>query len=194
ASTEPAARLEAIGRRYVAGLGGYFTTGELRALDRQLHERAAGADDNRSQHAIGCSLERDASALRFDCKAMPDGSGMRLAGRLALEGGRVGGGVVDGLAVDGGAPLGRITVEPGAALDAHGVELVLRDRDRHVRLADGRVVDGIRLRWREGQGEAATATVTVVDDLAPLRAAIASVVDDGETSPLSRGNFNRARL
>src|SRR5690606_28182673 len=93
ASTEPAARLEAIARRYVAGLGGYFTTGELRALDRQLHERAAGADDNRSQHAIGCSLERDASALRFDCKAMPDGSGMRLAGRLALEGGRVGGGV-----------------------------------------------------------------------------------------------------
>src|SRR5690606_24760439 len=103
ASTEPAAQLEAIARRYVAGLGGYFTAGELRALDRQLRERAAGAEDNRSQHAIGCSLERDPTALRFDCRAMPDGDGTRLAGRLVLEGGRVGSGVVDGLAIDDGA-------------------------------------------------------------------------------------------
>src|SRR5690606_28670308 len=119
------------------------------------------------------------------------------AGRLVLERGRVGSGVVDGLAIDDGVPLGRITVVPGAALDALGVELALRDRDRHVRLADGRVVDGIHLRWRDGQGQggAATAMVTVVDDLAPLRAAIASLAgDDSEGAPLSHGNFNRARL
>jgi mono/diheme cytochrome c family protein len=193
ASADSAAQLEAIARRYVAGLGSYFTAGELRALDRQLRERAV-ADGNVRQYAAGCSLERDATALRFECRAVPGNDGARLAGRLVLEGNRVGSGVVDGLAIDDGAPLNRITVTPDVALDAHGVELRLLDRDRHVRLADGRVVDHIRLQWHDDE-DAATATIDIVDDLAPLRAAIAALADDdSDASPLARGNFNRARL
>ena len=192
-SAASAAQLEAIAGRYVAGLGGYFTAGELRALDRQLRERAV-ADGNVRQYAAGCSVDRDATALRFECSAIPGDGRARLAGRLALEGNRVGSGVVDGLAIDDGASLNRITVAPGIAFDTHGVELRLRDRDRHVRLADGRVVDRITLRWHDGEG-AATATIDVVDDLAPLRAAIAALADsDSDASPLARGNFNRARL
>src|SRR3546814_6292035 len=87
-----------------------------------------------------------------------------------MEGRRAGSGVGDGLAIDGSEALNRLTVTPGSALDPHGAELQLRDRGRHVRLADGRVVDGIRLRWRDG--DAAMATVSVIADMAPLRDAI----------------------
>src|SRR3546814_9258372 len=98
-----------------------------------------------------CSSDLDATSLRFRCEAVPDDGGTQLAGRLALEGSRVGSGVVDGLAIDGSEALNRLTVTPGSALDPHGVELQLRDRGRHVRLADGRVVYGIRLRWRRSE-------------------------------------------
>lgn len=194
-TTNSTTQLDAIARRYIAGLGDYFTTVEVRALDRQLYERAAGVRENRRQYAADCNVDRDATTLRFRCNVTPDNGGTRLAGRLALEGNHVGSGGVDGLVIDGSAPLNRITVTPGIALDAHGVELKLRDRDRHVRLADGRVVDGIRLQWREGDDETATATVDVVDDLAPLREAIAALAgDDEDDSPLSRQPFNRAHL
>jgi mono/diheme cytochrome c family protein len=194
-TADAATQLDAISRRYVAGLGDAFTTTELRALDRQLRERADDASDSRQQYAAQCSLERDADTLRFECKAAPENGGARLAGRLELGGNRVAGGVVDGLAIDGGAPLSRLAVTPGIALDAHGVELRLRDRDRRVRLADGRAVDRVELRWHDAGAATATATIGVIDDLAPLRDAIAAIAaDDEDASPLSRRTFNRARL
>src|SRR3546814_19802671 len=106
---------------------------------------------------------------------------------------RVGSGVVDGLAIDGSEALNRLTLTPGSALDPHGVELQLRDRGRHVRLADGRGVAGIRLRWRDG--DAAMATVSVIDDIAPIRdalEALAGPVDDDP--PPSRPHLHRSTL
>src|SRR3546814_4349823 len=76
-------------------------TGEVRALGRQLYERAADVQNNRRQYAADCHVERDATSLRFRCETVPDDGGTQLAGRLALEGSRVGSGVVDGLAIDG---------------------------------------------------------------------------------------------
>src|SRR3546814_1516454 len=106
-------------------------TGEVRALARQLYERAADVQNNRRQYAADCHVDRDATSLRFRCEAVPDDGGTQLAGRLTLEGSRVGSGVVDGLAIDGSEALNRLTVTPGSALDPHGVELQLRDRGRH---------------------------------------------------------------
>ena len=192
---DSAGQIEAIAHRYVAGLGDFFTSAELRALDRQLHARTDGAPDRRRDVAADCSIERNAGRLRFQCNAIPGSGNARLAGRLELRGNSVGSGVVDGLAIDDSAPLAQLTVAPGAALDAHGVELQLRDRDRDVRLADGRRIDGIGLRWQVRDAAAATATIGVVDDLAPLREAIAALAaDGGDASPLSARPFDRARL
>src|SRR3546814_3517674 len=150
AAANASAQLRAIARRYIAWRDSYFTTGDVRALGRQLYVRAADVQNNRRLYAADCHVDRDATSLRFRCEAVPDDGGTQLAGRLALEGSRVGSGVVDGLAIDGSEALNRLTVTPGSALDPPGVELKLRDRGRHVRLADGRVVEGLRLRWRDG--------------------------------------------
>src|SRR3546814_3640136 len=97
------------------------------------------------------------------------------------------------MAKDGSMALNHLTETAGSALDPHGVELQLRDRGRNVGLVDGRVVDGIRLRWRDG--DAAMATVSVIDDMAPLRDAIAALAgNDDDDAPLSRRTFDRARL
>src|SRR3546814_5459164 len=110
AAANATSQLEAIARRYIAGLGGYLTTGEVRALGRQLYERAADVQNNRRQYAADCHVDRDATSLRFRCEAVPDDGGTQLAGRLALEGSRVGSGVVDGLAIDGSEALNHLTV------------------------------------------------------------------------------------
>ncbi|HRO26477.1 MAG TPA: hypothetical protein PLD19_03475, partial [Luteimonas sp.] len=184
--------LAAIARRYVAGLGEFFTTRELRALDDQLRTRT-GDPAGRREYTAACTLERSSRALAFRCAPASGSDGARLSGRLVLADGRVRSGVVDGLAVDASTALNGITVAPGTAVDARGVEIRLRDHDRHARLADGRAVDAIRLRW--GADDDASASVAVLDDLAPLREALTALADDDTAgSPLSSDHFNRARL
>lgn len=188
-----ATQLQTIARRYVAGLGSFFTHGEIRALDRQLHEHVARNRGQRRQYRAECTHDSTGTSLRFRCDRASSSATAQLSVRLSLRGNRIGSGVVDGLAVVGGAPLHHVKVSPGVALDARGTELRLHDDGRHVRLADGAVVEAIELRWHDPA--AVEAIVRVVDDLAPLRDAITALADDADrASPLSTRPFNRARL
>ncbi|HVI59298.1 MAG TPA: hypothetical protein VM619_10590 [Luteimonas sp.] len=182
--------LAAVARRYVAGLAGYFTVDDVHALERQLRARANGAA---AGFRSDCTIDRDATALRFHCDAAPAPGKARLAGSVALRGDDVAGGRIEGLAVEGGTALNAISIAPGTAVDAHGVTLRPDDRGLPLRLADGARVDAIRLQWDDAG--AATATVDVVDDLAPLRDAVAALAGDGgKSAPLAKSAFDRARI
>lgn len=189
---DDAAALGVIARHYVAGLGDFFTDRELGALDRQLRARAGA--DGRREYASACTVVRDPHVLAFRCAPATTGDGARLSGRIALDGGRLGDGVINDLAINGSAPMSGISVTPGRAFDARGVEIHVRDRDRHARLIDGRVIDAIRLDWT-ADGTAA-ASVAALDDIAPLRDALAALADEAPRaeSPLAPGPFKRARL
>ena len=193
AAPGPITPVQIVTRRYIAGLAGFFTIDDVRALDRELQAHAGNGADNRHDYPATCTFDRSQTALHFQCGGTPATDSAQLGGRLALQGGRIAGGVIEGLAIDDGSPLNGIRVTPGLAIDPRGTRIRLQARDLAVRLADGARVDGIELRWNDP--DAASATVSVIDDLAPLRDAIAALSSDTHKStPLSSVHFNRARL
>lgn len=180
-----------VARRYVAGLGSLFSVQEIAALDRHLRASPA-ADIDQRRFTARCALDRDATTLRWRCDGTSAPPSVRFDARLELRGERIGSGVVEGLAVAGQPSLHRLMVTPGLALSADGTALRLYDRDLHARLADGTAVDSITLRWR---GDAGDAIVTLVDDLAPLRGAVAAMANaPGPASTLAAQPFDRTRL
>ncbi|MFC3551595.1 hypothetical protein ACFOLC_11305 [Lysobacter cavernae] len=192
-ASPPQQQAASVARRTIAGLGGFFSAAEIIALDRHLHDRGGG---QQRQYVARCTLERTTASLRFDCDQAQTPATAQLRGRLLLRGARIEAGTVDGLAVVGHPPLHQLTVAPGTGLAAEGTVLRLQHRDLRARLADGAVIDRITLRWPDGTGgTVADATITVIDDLAPLRAAIAALSDDtGPASPFAAQPFDRPRL
>jgi hypothetical protein len=103
---------------------------------------------------------------------------------------------VASLALAGDAPLLHLGVT-GRRYRSSAVESTLSltpsSQGLRARLRDGRAIEDIELRWKaEGTG---VVTVTVADDLSPLRDALAAMESQsGADAPLASRVFSRARV
>ena len=188
-------------RRFVAGLAGQLADADVRALDGWL---AARDRTPVRRYEAPCEIAWNDAALRFKCvpadAAAPQA--MRLAGRVALAGGRVAGGEIAELTVAGRAPLRQFELR-SARFDARAgrLEIAVRGRGLHARLADGAAITGIELRWqpsalaRRGpvRQASATASLTVREEFAPVLDALAALAEDGGDT-LGPKPFGRARV
>jgi hypothetical protein len=186
-------------RRLVAGIAAQLADADVRALDAHLVARAARERPAPRRYESSCEVARTGTALRFKCvPGDPDApQAIRLAGRVDLKGGGVAGGEVGSLVVGGAAPLEHLNVVGGAIDAAAGrLGLQLGAGGMHPRLADGATIKRVELRWQPGEAAhqvSAQATVTAVDDFAPVRDALAALAteDDGA---LAAKPFGRARV
>jgi len=190
-------------RRFVAGLAGFVTEAESRALDRALAARAMRERPVERRREAACEITWTRSSARFKCVGAGDAP-LRIAGRLDLRGTRVAGGEVGALQVDGAAALEHLEVGSGK-FDAKAgrAALAVGMRGARARLADGSAITGIALAWKPSEARARGAasdasggvTIAAIDDFAPVRAAIAALAaEPGDDGPLAAGTFGRARV
>ena len=190
-------------RRLVAGLAGFVTAAESRALDGQLAARAGRERPAERRREAPCEIAWTGSSARFKCVGAGDAP-LRVAGRLDLRGARVAGGDIGALAFDGAPPLEHLEVAAGAFDAGAGrAAFTLGSRGASARLADGAAIAGIALAWKPAEAQArggvreasARATVTVIDDFAPVRSAVAALAaEPGDGAPLAARAFSRTRV
>ena len=190
-------------RRFVAGLAGFVTAAESRALDRALAARASRERPVEQRRDAPCEITWTGSGARFKCVGAGD-SPLRVAGRVDLRGTRVAGGEVGTLEVDGATALERLEVGTGT-FDANAgrASLVVGTRGTRARLADGAAIAGIALAWKPSEARArgaasevsARVTLSTIDDFAPVRGAIAALAaEPGDETPLAARTFSRTRV
>jgi hypothetical protein len=190
-------------RRFVAGLAGFVTAADARALDRQLATRAGREPPVERRREAACEIDWAGSSARFKCVGAGD-TPLRVAGRLDLRGARVAGGEIGALEVDGAPPLEHLEVAAGTFDAGTGrAAFTLASRGAHARLADGAAITGIALAWKPAEARArggvreasARATVTAIDDFAPVRSAAAALAAGaGGDAPLAARSFSRVRV
>jgi hypothetical protein len=182
--------------RFVAGLGSFFSSADIYALDRYLASPAARAQSPRRHHESECTLQRTVAAIRFDCKGADGAS--QLAGRAVFRAGHIVGGDVDVLAIPGSVPLHRLDILSGRA-DANGIAFTVQGRGLGARGTQGSAIERAELRWagsgQRNEENRGHASIHVIDDFASLRHAIeALAVESGAESVLGKGPFNRSRV
>jgi mono/diheme cytochrome c family protein len=184
-------------RRFVAGLADFISVRDARSLDRQL--QTAPAPSLQSNYEAQCELAWTAQWLRFQCAPPSDGAtaATRFSGRVEL---RDKTGELNALALS----VAQHVPQPLARFDIEAVDFDARGSFRfapisqglRARLADGRAVPRVELRWEQRDVRVAGATrqvqaravVAVKDDFARVREALASVaVEDDEV-------FNATRI
>jgi hypothetical protein len=191
-------------RRLAAGIAANVAEADARALDARLAARAALERAVARRYQAPCEVARAGGTLRFKCVPVDPAApqSIRIAGRVVLDGARVAGGELGSLVADGNAPLEHLDVV-GGALDAASGRLALQlgTRGMHARLADGARITGVELRWkpaevaRRGTARevAAHVVLTVVDEFAPVRAALAGLAEEPDGA-LGARPFGRARV
>jgi len=190
-------------RRLAAGLAGFITEAESRALDRELAARAGRERPTEQRREAPCEMTWTGSSARFKCVGA-GAAPLRVAGRVDLRGTRVAGGEVGALEVDGAAALEHLEVGSGT-FDANAgrAALAVGTRGARARLADGSAIAGIALAWKPAEARArgagsevsARVTVATIDDFAPVRAAIAALAAErGDEAPLAAHTFSRTRV
>ena len=190
-------------RRLVAGLAEFITAAESRALDRQLAARAGREPPVARRGEAPCEIAWTGSSARFKCVGTGD-TPLRVAGRLELRGARVAGGEIGALEIDGAPPLEHLEVTAGTFDAGAGrAGVTLGSRGTSARLADGAAIAGLALAWKPAEARArggvrevsARATVTAIDDFAPVRSAVAALAaDPGDNAPFAARAFSRARV
>jgi len=190
-------------RRLVAGLAEFVTAADIRALDGQLAARAGRARPAERRREAPCEIAWTGSSARFKCVGAGD-TPVRVAGRVDLRGARVAGGEIGALELDGAPPLDHLEVAAGT-FDAGAGRAAFTpgSRGANARLADGAAIAGIALAWKPAEARArggvrevsARATVTAIDDFAPVRSAVAALAaEPGDDAPLGARAFSRARV
>jgi hypothetical protein len=213
--------------RVIAGLSWFLAADDIRRLDRHLFAQAlrAGAKDER--YETPCDYQASARGhaqyrLTFSCQP-PQGQSnsgrFALEGFVYLEGGRLTGGTIERLTVGEGDDLRDLEiVAPGAqggvpvpvarqgraeaewSLD---LDVVQRDTGLRARRLDGAAVRRLTLLVNasvftmSSRATAGRAILTMVDDVAPLRAAIGQLAVKTEAREIdifAEGPFRRARL
>jgi mono/diheme cytochrome c family protein len=170
---------------FVTGLADFVPASDVRALDANLAARAAPPEQ---RVEAPCEIVRSERWLRFKCVAAGDISPLRLAGRIDVAQGRARGGELDALAVDGAEALTQLDLTQTALDLGQGRLTAVPVAERlRARLADGRRVAGIELRWRAADVRArgdtreasARATARIADDFAPVRVAVDALAEQG---------------
>ena len=193
-------------RRLIAGWAKFFAIDDFRALDAYLVRKARGGNVGRSVYRAPCNIAQDplrAKELRLECA-----SGASVANYVALAArfGEAGDGKIEWVNF-GAAGQARDVVFSSGAAQRVGAERVLRaipnKKGAGVRLSDGRAVESVEMRWREGRineknvpSMEARVTVVVVDDFAPVRQAIERLLATQswlfDNAPLARASLMHA--
>jgi hypothetical protein len=193
---EADAGTRALARRFAIGLGDFFSAADLHALDRQLHA-SAGVAATRRMYRGNCTFSRSAVDMHFRCEAPLAPDSVQLSGGVTLRGGRVSGGELHSLALGGGVPMSYLTIESGSLADDRAT-LLLHEDGQRIRMPDGTAIESIELAWRDAIGAPADiaghATVSVVDDFAPLRQTLDAWSSDLRAAPLSMQPFDASKL
>jgi hypothetical protein len=185
----------AVPGRVTAGLGGFLTDDDARLLDDRLAALGGPATVVRSRCAIAAS---GGSRVAFTCAAAAPG-GFALTGRVASPGTRGSPGSIDSISFAGvqetGALEVRAAVRAGTGPERR-LTLDLRSAltGRRARRADGRRIERLALLLGDA---AATAELTLVDDVAALTQALLGMAAEGARDPrdaLGEGPFRRARV
>jgi hypothetical protein len=150
-------------------------------LDRSLR-RALAANVVEQRREAPCEITWTGSSARFKCVGA-GAAPLRVAGRVDLRGTRIAGGEVGALQVDGAPTLEHLEVGAGT-FDANAgrAALAVGTRGARARLADSGGA-GIALAWKPdappGARRVSTRECRMIDDFAPVRAAIARGASTG---------------
>ncbi len=192
--------------RFISGWSKFLSAEDFRAIDRHLLARLASKDLHRSAHRARCAAQRAASsksAYRLECSS--DAS-LRDGIRMTAHFDEAGDGRIDWLTLGTAGSVRDITLSGGSVQRA-GPDLLLRAaltrQDLTARLADGRALASIEIRWSAGATDAGVSKpidvhveAVVVDDFTLIQQAIdrllakqPALFDDG---PFVRAGVLRA--
>lgn len=195
-------------RRMIAGLSAFVSSEDVRRLDAHLFDLGSKPGKPRRGLSGECGFafsnsSGSAQRLEFRCPGREgEGGALSLSGRLELPVGKAATGTVERLSTaENESGIGDFELRANR-MEWRGeyTILVLRPARRglHVRLTDGNAIDTITLRWRpasaaEVQGEA---SIDVLEDFAPVSAAIAQLTESEGAGPDPLGSrvFRRAAV
>ena len=207
----------------IVGLSGFLANHDIQILDDYLFETSREADATHRLLKAACAFTKTdlggwVLQIRFSC-GNQDHDGVSLEGQFYVERGKATRGMIERLLIGPSEKLMKLTISgPEIALPDSGGELNF-DLEQpiggaiHARLTDGQVLQNLTLRWNELAAEKVgpseelrrhpdngISILSVVDDLAPLRAALITLVQQTEIGmddalsdkPIRRGALMQA--
>jgi hypothetical protein len=191
--------------RLISGLANFLGERDVRDLDAHLYQAGSAAGAPRRRLTADCRLaaRRDEhqaiDRLKLDCHG-----GFELLGRIYLENGRVTGGEVERLAIEGRTELADVAIQSGEIV-SHGGEtrarlaLAQKISGLHARLPRGDAVEAIEIAWHEGQEPVLDGHVelTLLADFAAVDRAVDALARSmraGESDAFSAQPFRRSIL
>jgi hypothetical protein len=200
--------------RLVAGLSEFIAESDVQRLSDHLASRARGGKAVRTTYEAGCELTRTQRSARdyrleFRCSADPAGAdrSASLQGRFYLEAAKLPYGAIDRLAfADQGSAGGdlRDLDVAGGRVTRDSATLQIARGPAQARRADGNAIETVQIVWHRSGGRenpndklSGRATVTVVNDFAPVHAAVEHILHETATGKLdvfSNRPFRRASL
>jgi hypothetical protein len=143
--------------RLISGLANFLSEREIRDLDAHLYQAGSAAGAPRRRLTADCRLaaRRDEhqaiDRLKLDCHG-----GFELQGRIYMENGRVTGGEVERVTIEGRTELSDVAIPSGEITRRSGntrAHLVLAQKTSglHARTPEGDAVEAIEITWHEGQ-------------------------------------------
>jgi len=193
-------------------------------LDNYLFEASQDTDTARRHLKAACAFTKTdlggwALQVRFSCGGQ-DRDGMGMEGQFYIEHGEATRGTIERLLVGGSEKLIKLTISgPEIAYSDSGGEILLRLEQPiggiHARLTNGQALEHLTLRWDMLAAEDAgpseefrrhpdngMSVLSVVDDFALLRSALAALVQEAENGmndalsdkPIQGGALMRALL
>jgi hypothetical protein len=179
-----------------------FADADVAWLDDRLRALARADAPDLLRERIRCrvrTVELDATEreLRLSCADDAADDRVTLSGYVRIAGDTPVGGLIDSLGLDGHAPVSRLSVTGGsvrreAGSDALAIELREATLGLSARLASGERLAPLTVqRGANGMGEV---RVVVIDDLVPLRSAVARMVEAARsdaTAALGAGPLRR---
>jgi hypothetical protein len=189
----------ALGQRAVAGLADFIAEADILRLERQLSTQARRTHSARRDLASPCTLSLQrvpprVERLHFECAPAPGPAvdALRLSGDVELSGGVVVSGRLPRLQLGEQGELRELElVEAAPAMHGGQRSLLFTLRARG---ADGNAIERVELRW---SGATASAHVVVIDDFAPVKAAVQGLLEaglHGQFDGFDALPFRRARL
>ena len=187
--------------RLIEGIGEAITTADIKQLDTYLFDRGQRATEAIRTLRSTCNLEdKKFSELKhrvsFDCQVDNQGdNGFATSGRLYINDTSVTDGVIDVLRLKDGTVLKRLGFSPANLQLIKGrwrvtLDLYQLPSGLHARLPAGNALHNLELSWPIQEPlTLGDASLSVLTDFEPVRAAINQLVEKKESSPFAAGPF-----